>query len=161
MLKDWFVRIECVDAELGIGGGGGLGRQVPSTFRNPASLLGAPGPTGSVPGTNPGGDTSGNFWVCGGGGGVGGADPSNNTATKMSGYGGTGVVGSPTVTTSYAGGGRGGFGPGPGLNTTQLSGIPGAENTGGGGGGGKGNEQNDGIYGGAGGSGIVLIAYPT
>ena len=143
------------------GGGGGLGRQVPSTFRNPKSLVGAPGPTGSVPGTNPGGDTSGTHWVCGGGGGRGAADPTGNTGTYMSGYGGTGVLGSPTVTTSYAGGGRGGFGPNPGDNKSELRGVSGDANTGGGGGAAGGNEGGDGIYGGAGGSGIVLIAYPT
>ena len=79
----------------------------------------------------------------------------------MSGYGGTGVLGSPTVTTSYAGGGRGGFGPNPGDTKSELRGVSGDANTGGGGGAGAGNESTDGIYGGAGGSGIVLIAYPT
>ena len=79
----------------------------------------------------------------------------------MSGYGGTGVLGSPTVTTSYAGGGRGGFGPNSGGNTEQLRGVSGDANTGGGGGAAAGNEQTDGIFGGAGGSGIVLIAYPS
>ena len=42
---------------------------------------------------------------------------------------------SPTVTTSYGGGGRGGFGPNSGDNKTQLRGVSGDANTGGGGGG--------------------------
>ena len=92
-------------------------------------------------------------------GGAGNGGGSDGTRGVWS--GGTGVLGSPTVTTSYAGGGRGGFGPGPGDNKTQLRGVSADANTGGGGGGGKGNEQADNIFGGAGGSGLVLIAYPT
>ena len=59
------------------------------------------------------------------------------------------------------GGGRGGFGPNPGDDKPNLRGVSGDANTGGGGGGAAGNEGTDNIFGGAGGSGIVLIAYPT
>jgi len=115
-------------------GHGGLGVQVPATFRDPTSSVGAPGPTGPVPATNPGGDTSGNYWIAGGGGG--GSDPAPG-AGKGGGPGGP-----------YAGGGDG-------KNAgTADSGLT---NTGGGGGG-TGAQAGQG---GAGGSGLVLIAYPT
>ena len=45
---------------------GGAGIQLPTTFRDPISTVGAPGPT-SAPG--PTFDTSGKYWVAGGGGG--------------------------------------------------------------------------------------------
>jgi len=124
------------------GGPGGLGRQLPSVFRNPNSDtgLGSSGPTGPVPGTNPGGDTTGKYWVAGGGGG----GAYNNTSVGTGGgYPGTGY-------NAYAGAGYGG---GP----TGQAGASAIENTGSGGGGG-------GITGGpsgSGGSGIVLIAYPS
>ena len=132
------------------GGTGGLGRQVPATFRNPVSAtssvtgggLGAPGPTGPVPGTNPGGDQTGKFWFAGGGGG--GADGGSN------GGGGGGA----TAGNSYAGGGYGGHYP-------DRMGTSGTENTGGGGGAtDNGHLDYDNIKG-HGGSGIVLIAYPS
>lgn len=122
------------------GGAGGLGRQSPSTFRDPISTLGAPGPTGSVPGTNPGGDTSGKFWFAGGGGG--GVDSGTN-----GGGGGGAAAGA-----SFAGGGYGGHDPG-------RIGTSGTQSTGGGGG----ATDDGGVPGGtgSGGSGIVLIAYPS
>ena len=128
-----------------VGGAGGLGRQIPSTFRNPmsATSLGAAGPTGSVPGTNPGGDTSGKFWFAGGGGG--GTDGGGGTP----GGGGGGSFATP-----YAGGG-------PGGDPNSIGGD-GKGNTGGGGG----ATDNGQVLAvadrrGNGGSGIVLIAYPT
>ena len=116
-------------------GHGGIGVQLPSTFRNPesATSLGAPGPGG------------GNYWVAGGGGGAPGSPIPSATAGGVG--GGTGSV------TPYAGGGPGAPGPGP-----EANGTPGAMNTGAGGGG---SSINDATYSGAGGSGIVLIAYPT
>ena len=139
------------------GGAGGLGRQIPATFRNPASVtsLGAPGPTGPVPGTNPGGDTSGNYWVAGGGAGGG----AYNSPTSVGGGGGGGTIGTP-----YAGGGDGGPSSAPGSGTLAKAGI---QNTGAGGGGygGGPNPLPSGSpeyrIGGSGGSGIVIIAYPT
>ena len=139
------------------GGPGGLGRQIPATFRNPVSVtsLGAPGPTGPVPGTNPGGDTSGKYWVAGGGAGGG----AYGQPGSIGGGGGGGTIGTP-----YAGGGDGGPSSVPGSGTIAKAGI---QNTGAGGGGygGGPNPVPSGSYphriGGAGGSGIVLIAYPT
>ena len=64
-----------------------MGRQVPSTFRDPASGVGAPGPTGPVPADNPGGDQSGRNWFAGGGGG-GVYDPSPQTSKGGRGGGG-------------------------------------------------------------------------
>ena len=104
-------------------GNGGIGIQLPATFRNPASLVGAPGPT-SPPVI--GADTSGKYYVAQGGGGY----PS---------------VGTP--------GGGGGFAPSPGDSTSQFA----AQNTGSGGGAYPGSPNGSGN----GGSGIVLIAYPS
>ena len=123
-------------------GGKGLGRQAPATFRNPDSSVGSPGPTGSVPGTNPGGDTSGKFWFAGGGGG--GVDSGTN-----GGGGGGAAAGA-----SFAGGGYGGHYPG-------LQGTDGTEFTGGGGGATDNGSQSIPVLRGKGGSGIVLIAYPS
>ena len=116
------------------GGDGGIGVQIPSTFRDPSSSVGAPGPSGT-------------YWVAGGGGGgVYDPNPSNpNAGGKGGGPGGP-----------YAGGGNGGMagdspGAGGGVNMTD-----GSQNTGGGGGGNA--YQTPGR---SGGSGIVLIAYPT
>ena len=116
-------------------GSGGIGVQLPATFQDPDSSVGAPGP----------GDTK--YWV--GGGGGGGSD--DVIATR--GWGGAGPGGSPTGV-PFAGGGNGGYSPNPG---PQGDGTQGLENTGGGGGG-TGVKTRTG---GAGGSGIVLIAYPA
>ena len=122
---------------------GGAGMQLPSTFRNPASTGGVPGPTSAL--TN--GDTSGKYWLAGGGGGGGGSWP--GPGDGEAGPGGAG----PNLSTPYAGGGRGG-GDDDGAAHDALA------NTGSGGGGYQGpgsRPENKG----AGGSGIVLIAYPT
>jgi len=144
-------------------GRGGLGRQVPSTFRNPVSApspspatppsggggLGYPGPTGPVPATNPGGDTTGLYWVCGGGGG---GDETNPQPSEHGAGGGWPASSGAPNATPYAGSGFGGD-----SGTKNASSA--LENSGSGGGGGG----HDSGYrsGGNGGSGIVLIAYPS
>ena len=135
---------------------GGAGIQLPTTFRDPISTVGAPGPT-SAPG--PTFDTSGKYWVAGGGGGgIGGA----GSLTR----GGGGNAPSPVET--YAGGGAGGFAPTHPVSSpypSNLDGQSGGQGTGGGGGGsaGVGQGSTQGTYGnsGSGGSGLVLVAYPT
>ena len=115
-------------------GPGGYGRQLPPSFRDPAQTIGDPGTYGGGSAPTPGG-----FWV-GGGGGCG--DPSY-PGTR--GNGGTG------------GGGQGT--PWPTSNSYNDN-VMGKVNTGGGGGGmnASGKSNN---YLGNGGSGIILIAYPT
>ena len=113
-----------------VAGNGGIGIQLPPTFRNPVS---APGPNGGglgMPGPN-----SQGFWVAGGGGGGSLNDPDSSG-------------GGPGGPYSGGGGGKGG----------NEDGQPGAVNTGGGGGGSADSVPN---RGGFGGSGIVLIAYPS
>ena len=144
-------------ADTAVAGPGGLGRQLPSTFRNPVSSIGFPGPTGPVPGTNPGGDQSGNFWVSGGvESGVGEYQPAPQTDLVN---------------------GKGG-GPGPPMTDgrvlemevrhgllmlhIQIRITAAKANSGaGGGGGGYPGEVPNRYWGSAGGSGLVLIAYPT
>ena len=126
---------------------GGLGIQIPSTFRDPASTVGAPGPTS--PGVT-GADTSGKYYVAGGGGGSAGyPQPSPGTAPKGGDGGGPGGP--------YAGAGNGG-GIDPNGNSFTGNGSSALENTGSGGGGGPTGANT---YSGSGGSGIVIIAYPT
>ena len=145
----------------GSGGGGGGG-----------GVLNGPGSSGGAYG-NPGGSAGGGF----GGGGGGGAGGSGGTgATGAGGTGGPGTSSSISGTSvTYAGGGAGGHqnnapatpgspggggagGRGPG--GSPASGSPGTVATGGGGGGagypGSGND-----IGGNGGSGIVIISYPS
>ena len=118
---------------------GGVGIQLPATFRDPASTIGAPGPTSpSVTGA----DTSGKYYVAGGGGGAAGHP---QPATPKGGDGG-------------AGGGGDGGGIDPNGNSFTGNGFNAIENTGSGGGGGP---TGDNTYSGSGGSGLVLIAYPT
>ena len=118
------------------GGPGGIGVQLPPAFRDPVQ---APSDTTSVPYQRGGGlgtpGPAGGFYVAGGGGG-GTWNPSYGTK------GGDGGAG---------GGGRGAFGPSDG--TPALDGV---SNTGGGGGG-----SGVSINGSRGGSGLVIIAYPT
>lgn len=146
----------------GSGGAGGPGKQIPSTFRDPRS---APGP---IAGVNPHllpevggglgapGPGDSGFWVAGGGAGASHAYPLINPETDDFGY--PGAVG---------GGGMGGYEQAPApqspVTPERCHGHPALENTGSGGGGG-------GYYGapagfrsrsGNGGSGIILIAYPT
>jgi hypothetical protein len=113
-----------------------LGAQLPATFRDPVSRIGAPGP-------------SGNYWI--GGGGSGGTY--NTFAGPGTAKGGTGPQPASSTVGPYAGGGDGSNSPG-------VNGTSGLENTGGGGGGGFGHPPTA-TLGGAGGSGIVIIAYPS
>ena len=121
-------------AAPGTGGVGGIGRQLSSTYRNPASAtaLGTPGP-----------DPAG-FYIAGGGAGFAGHTP-----------------GVPA--NAVAGGGGGGpYSGGPELANKAL--MDGKANTGGGGVGPTivtSPPDYYAPYSGSGGSGIVLIAYPT
>jgi len=132
-------------------GDGGLGMQLPTTFRDPAQSFGAPGPTNTST-HNPGWtniDNSGKYWVAGGGGGGAYGPDSAHTS-------GVGGVGTPTGGTSpFAGAGNG--------SRFFAGGTAALQNTGSGGGGmerapGAPALQPDA---GNGGSGLVLIAYPT
>ena len=132
-------------------GDGGLGMQLPTTFRDPAQSFGAPGPTNTST-HNPGWtniDNSGKYWVAGGGGGGSYGPDSGHTS-------GVGGVGTPTGGTSpFAGAGNG--------SRFFAGGTAALQNTGSGGGGmerapGAPAPQPDA---GNGGSGLVLIAYPT
>ena len=109
-----------------VGGHGGKGTQLPTTFRDPNSGVGYPGP----------GSTK--YWVAGGGGG--GRSPS----------GAGGVGGAWDGSALLPGGPHAGASPG-------ASATPATTNSGSGGGGGGSPER----VGSNGGSGIVLIAYPT
>jgi hypothetical protein len=136
-----------------LGGVGGIGIQVPSTFQNPASAP-QPGPLGGgglgAPG-HPNGSSQ--FFLSGGGGG--GANQADNPA----GYDG-GAFNSPTsyatdANAPFAGGGRGGNSTGNSTSALQNTGG------GGGGGGGVGPSPPSAADGASGGSGIVIIAYPS
>ena len=118
---------------------GGIGIQIPSTFRNPVSTVGAPGPTSPAV---TGADTSGKFYVAGGGGGAAGHP---QPAQPKGGDGG------------FGGGGDGG-GIDPNGNSFTGNGFDATQNTGSGGGGGP---TGDNTFSGGGGSGIVIIAYPS
>jgi hypothetical protein len=117
---------------------GGVGIQLPATFRNPESTVGAPGPT-SDPTPN-GFDTSGKYWVAGGG------DGGQDTSPPF------------MPTHGSAPGGGGGYWATPSNPVRPGELIGAVQNTGSGGG-----SANPTITGDprAGGSGIVLIAYPT
>tara|TARA_Y100000004_G_scaffold149095_1_gene170880 strand:+ start:388 stop:1563 length:1176 start_codon:yes stop_codon:yes gene_type:complete len=121
------------------GGNGGDGLQVPLTFRNPATVFD--------------GDTDSQWFLAGGGGGA--ASPGNVADQAVAGTGGKG------------GGGKGAFVDGSVSPSTQTPAIYGLANTGGGAGGSFGSNANptnpDIPASGStkGGSGIVLIAYPT
>ena len=136
-------------------GAGGNGVQLPTGFRAPAlspsplgAGLGAPGP-------------GGNFWVAGGGSALYGIWSSGDFAFRAAGYGG---------------GGRGIFGGGNGTpwsgrpqeptlgpQMDGKTGEPGMMGSGGGGGGGPESSSDvaDVVGGGHGGSGLVVIRYPT
>ena len=135
-------------------GTGGLGVAIPATFQNPNGIFGigyaGPGQTGPT----------GKFWVAGGGGG--GFFPGN---AETAGLGG-GVPddyrspGAPADTgylylSSWAGAGKGGSTPGP-YGGQVITGYNAKANSGSGGGGTC--QDADGYNGG---SGLVLIAYPS
>ena len=162
---------------------GGLGIELPATFRDPIARY------GKGPGT-----PSPYWWVAGGG--AGGKNFDDSTPVYRQGAGGGAPTGTPTVagepSYSWCGGGCGGKGPtsqpeqlnpGSAWNETpttpdpspytgqvcgptaflpeNYNGQTGAPGTGGGGGGGSYTGSSLGGAGGGGGSGIVLIAYPT
>tara|TARA_B100001059_G_scaffold204379_1_gene213656 strand:+ start:1945 stop:4035 length:2091 start_codon:yes stop_codon:yes gene_type:complete len=114
------------------GGEGGIGVQLPSAFHNPKSNPGSLGGGLGYPG--PG--SPGKYWVAGGGGG-GAAGYTPDAPAR----GGAGAPGAPGP---YAGAGDGGAGPG------NTGGTNAKANSGSGGG--------NMAYGG---SGLVLIAYPS
>jgi len=118
------------------GGVGGIGIQVPTTFRNPDSA-----PTGSAPTPAPLR-----------GGGLGTPGPGGSYY-----IGGGGAAGSDSPSPSAAGGAGGGGMGGSDVPGTFTNGLA---STGAGGGGGMGDPSAVEI-GGRGGSGIVLIAYPS
>ena len=134
-----------------VGGDGGEGIQLPATFRNPLGFKGGSGPT-SAPTPN-GFDTSGEFWVAGGGGGS-----SHYPGPNPGGSGGGAPPSISPYSTPWSGGGAGGKGNYPSFSDPERSGKSGAVNTGGGGGASAGGGS---APTGSGGSGLVLIAYPT
>ncbi|MBI3985063.1 MAG: DUF2341 domain-containing protein [Candidatus Levybacteria bacterium] len=175
----------------GGGGGGGYNNGAATVNGNPggsggggAEATGLPGGTGTAgagntPSTSPSQGNNGgvglgnggtNDWAGGGGGGAGAAG-GNATAGYQGGTGGVGVASSISGTSTYYGGGGGGAGGnnvdlnggaggngGGGRGTgayNPTTGVAGTANTGGGGGG-----SRDAV-GTTGGSGIVIVRYPT
>ena len=120
-------------------GWGGTGIQAPTTFRDPNARYG---------GAIPGGDPSGNDWGFAGGGGGGGFGVPEGS------YGGSWTPSGRIPGGPYYGGGSGALDP-PAPTTEATIGLV---NSGGGGGGGNNSPAATGARGG---SGIVLIAYPT
>ena len=131
------------------GGNGGSGVQLPSTFRDPASSVGGTGPTSAL--TN--GDTSGKYWVAGGGGGS-----SHHPGGHPGGSGGGAPPSISPYSTPWSGGGAGGKGNYPNFTDPERFAKNGEGGTGGGGGASAGGGS---LPGGFGGSGLVLVAYPT
>ena len=114
------------------GGSGGGGYKIPTTYQDPEADYGFAGP-GST-----------HFWFAGGGGG--------GVYDGSSGPEGVGGAG-PDLSTPYAGAGNGGYRSGAaGTAKSALA------NSGSGAGGGGGGNSSPGANGG---SGIVIIAYPT
>lgn len=115
---------------------GGLGLQLPATFRDPSNVYGVPGPGGTA------------HWI-----GGGGASGSWDTATWGSGGAGPSGSGGP-----FAGGGNGG-------SPSSPAGVPGQHGTANTGGGAGGAYYSPSYYnnldGTNGGSGLLMIAYPT
>jgi hypothetical protein len=141
--------------------------QLPTTFRDPANIgIQIPGPTSS-PFT--GADNSGKFWFAGGGGGgIDYVTGSPNAGATGGGPGAPVIAVSGTSGRGWAGAGNaslaapsGGY---PAAPTTDPAGSA-LENSGSGGGGGSGfndgNRAKSMSPGGNGGSGIVMVAYPT
>ena len=117
------------------GGDGGLGVQLPATFRDPAQKYGFPGPGPSL------------WWVAGGGGGGGYQNNGGKGGGDSDTYNASGVNG-----VGWCGAGDGGSNPvipGRGMEAAMSSGSGGGSGSAGTGGGGA-----------RGGSGLVLIAYP-
>ena len=128
----------------GVGGDGGVGRQLPTTFRDPRqapSDSSNPQPYQRGGGIGTPGPSPGGFYVAAGGGGA--AYSANTPANR--GLGGSG------------GGGDGGYST---QSPPATDGQNALESTGSGGGG-AGYSPSTKSTAGSGGSGIVLIAYPT
>lgn len=148
--------LQSVGADGGSGGGG-------STIQANAEA----GGTGSQ-GFNGGASSVYNSAINGGGGGGGSSAVGADGTTSAAGNGGAGIGNSISgVSVTYAGGGGGGAsrnmgvpgtgGAGGGGNgAVDANAVSGTPNTGGGGGG-----DNAGGLPGSGGSGIVIISYPT
>ena len=146
------------------GGDGGFGIQLPATFRDPLQSFGAAGPNSGPSCPVPGGfDTSGKYWVCGGGGGTGGASSFPGGIPKFGRGGGPGApygAQQSMDAIGWAGGGGTVGNPRPMASGGGTGGC-GVSGTGGGGAGGGGNPWAYTARGGQGGTGLVLIAYPT
>jgi len=122
------------NAATDIGGAGGIGVQIPSTFTSGPAVFGAPGPGSST------------GWVCGGGGGATNHPTAPNPNVASGGYGG------------------GGSGQYKGASPNPASQPGAANTGGGGGGGGDtptGHGAGGLKTGGNGGSGLILVAYPS
>ena len=162
---------------MGNSGGGGNGNNGGSGGGGSVSGSGGSGTSGQG---NPGGSApGGNNYLGAGGGGAsasGGAGPTAGNAAGAGGAGATSSISGSTVT--YAGGGGGGIydnggqqnnsggaggsgGGGNGASNSRTTGNPGTNNTGGGGGGGAGYEPQTYQNAGSGGSGVVIISYPS
>ena len=129
------------------GGSGGAGVQLPSTFRDPISTVGYPGPSSALHFVGGGGGGSSgppNF----DGGGGGGAPQVPST------YQGTSMTIAQALNYEWAGAGSGVQDTGPSATSARS-------NSGSGGGGTGSGAGNKTILGGNGGSGLVLIAYPS
>ena len=162
----------------GAGGSGGNGGSGGGGGQDAGSAGSGNTPPTSPPQGNNGGVTQRNgYGGAGGGGGAGQAGSNAVTASPVIARGGAGGNGTANSisgsSVTYAGGGGGGCntntspapGPGPGGSggggtgafQHQTSGSNASINTGGGGGG----AEYDGPSGGNGGSGIVILSYPT
>ena len=129
------------------GGHGGLGVQLPATFRDPAGFKFGQGPDNSY------------YWVAGGGGG-GSGNPGGSALPR----GGTGPSGAPSPRCGGGGGGTPYNFSSHSEDRIAPNSQPGLMGTGGGGGGGGEGVGPDPFAGpragSPGGSGILLIAYP-
>jgi len=137
----------------GGGGAGGMGGAGTTASGSPAQTGGAGGSgrSSSISGAS-------TFYAAGGGGGVNGASETANGSTPASsgspGVGGSGIGGSGGAKANAASPGNyGNRGDGTG-GTVNANGSAGAANTGSGGGG-----ASNWLYGGTGGSGIVIVKY--
>jgi len=155
--------------------GGGGGGSSTTQGANGGSGGGAPNAGTRLPGSGisgqgfAGGNAANGNTSCGGGGGAGGVGA--NAASSNAGAGGVGLSSSITGTAVFRGGGGGGGassgtvaaggngGGGAGCsNNSSCTATSGTANTGGGGGG---NGGGGGGSGGYGGSGIVILRYPS
>lgn len=150
-----------IPGNSGASGGGGSGGS------SPAPGAGGSGTAGQ--GNNGGAGNSSGL----GGGGGGGAGGVGGTGAAAAGgigavysitgsgvyYGGGGGAGAYGASNTPGSGGTGGGGAGVNASINGGNGYPGAANTGGGGGGANGSTT--GGTGGAGGSGVVIISYPS